>query len=293
MTLEDHLAEYKRDGYTVFPGYLSAEKVKAWRDIMDPEFAQLFPERPDAPRARIVPLLGHEKLAPLAKGHVQIPLMLDFAEKVMGPYVQLDSFEVSGFPVKDNDLKGSVDRWHRDAFHNTETWKSLDIMVEQSPRLYTPPLACNCLTYLQDMNEQTGPLRVVKGSHLEYIFIAKEDEHKPHRRESLLDLKAGDMVFTHHELLHSGTWNISNETRYFLSAYVCRIGLPHRDSFDLPAVHQIMADARAHNDRRMLRFFGEDKEFMAREEAAWARMVEQDRAALTITGTSSGDRMPR
>jgi len=54
-----------------------------------------------------------------------------------------------------------------------------------------------------------------------------------------------------------------------------------------------MADARAHNDRRMLRFFGEDKEFMAREEAAWARMVEQDRAALTITGTSSGDRMPR
>jgi ectoine hydroxylase-related dioxygenase (phytanoyl-CoA dioxygenase family) len=166
-------------------------------------------------------------------------------------------------------------------------------MVEQSPRLYTPPLACNCLTYLQDMNEQTGPLRVVKGSHLEYIFIAKEDEHKPHRRESLLDLKAGDMVFTHHELLHSGTWNISNETRYFLSAYVCRIGLPHRDSFDLPAVHQIMADARAHNDRRMLRFFGEDKEFMAREEAAWARMVEQDRAALTITGTSSGDRMPR
>ena len=30
MTLDEHLEEYKRDGYTVFRGYLSAEKVKAW-----------------------------------------------------------------------------------------------------------------------------------------------------------------------------------------------------------------------------------------------------------------------
>tara|TARA_Y100000588_G_scaffold193182_1_gene207265 strand:+ start:470 stop:1315 length:846 start_codon:yes stop_codon:yes gene_type:complete len=281
MTLDDHLDEYKRDGYTVFRNYISTEKVKAWRDMMDPEFERLFPQRPEAPRAKIVPLLAHEKLAPLAKEHIQMPLMLDFAEKVMGPFVQLDSFEVSGFPVRDDELKGAVDRWHRDAFHNIETWKTVATMAEQSPRLYTPPLACNCLTYLQDMNEETGPLRVVKGSHLEYVFIDEEDEHKPHPRESFLDLKAGDMVFTHHELLHSGTWNISSEVRYFLSAYVCRIGLPHRDTFDLPAVHEILAEAWANNDRRMLRFFGEDSEFMAREEAAWARMVEEDKAALT------------
>jgi hypothetical protein len=250
---------------------------------MDPAFEPLFAKDPHAPRARIVPLLGHEKLAPLAKEHVLNPLMLDFAEKVMGPYVQLDSFEVSAFPVRDHELKGSVDRWHRDAFHNSETWKTVDTMAEQSPRRYIPPLACNCLTYLQDMNEETGPLRVVKGSHLEYVFIAKEDEQKPHPHESFLSLKAGDMVFTHHELLHSGTWNISNETRYFLSAYICRIGLPHRDTFDLPAIRELLADARSRNDRRMLRFFAEDGKFMAREETSWARMLAEDRAALTKT----------
>ncbi|NKB71370.1 MAG: hypothetical protein GKR89_30215 [Candidatus Latescibacteria bacterium] len=280
MTLDQHLRQYKRDGFTVFRGYLSATKVKAWRDLMDPEFARLLPQKPDAPRSRIVPLLAHEKLAPLAQQHVQMPLMLDFAEKVMGPYVQLDSFEVSAFPSRDHDLKDSVDGWHRDAFHNTETWKTAATMPEQSPRPYTPPLACNCLTYLQDMDEDSGPLRVIKGSHREYIFIEPKDARKPHPRESLLDLQAGDMVFTHHELLHSGTWNITGQIRYFLSAYICRIGLPHRDTFDLPAVDQLLAQAKARNDRRMRRFFGQDSDFMAREEASWARMVAQDRAAL-------------
>ena len=139
MTLDDHIAEYKRDGYTVFHGHLSSEKVKSWRDLMDPEFERLFPERPDAPRGRIIPLLGHERLAPLAQEHVQIPAMLDFAERVMGPFVQLDSFEASAFPIRDRGLKGSVDQWHRDACNNTETWRDHATMAEQSPRQYTPP----------------------------------------------------------------------------------------------------------------------------------------------------------
>ena len=280
MTLDEHLEAYKADGFTVFRGYLTPEQVQQWRSQMDAEFPELFAATPERARARIVPLLGHEKLAPLAKEHVQNSLMLDFAERVMGPYVQLDSFEASGFPCRDGDLKGAVDRWHRDAFHNSEMWAEFQTMAEQSPRLYTPPLACNCLTYLQEMNEETGPLRVLKGSHLEYVTIAKEDERKPHPQEVFLDLQAGDMVFTHHELLHSGTWNISQEIRYFLSVYLCRIGLPHRDTFDLPAIHQLQADARRQHDRRLLRLFGEDHLFMSREEESWRQMVQQDQAAL-------------
>jgi hypothetical protein len=253
---------------------------------MDPEFAQLFPRKPDAPRARIVPLLGHERLAPLAAEHVVDTRMLDFAERVMGPFVQLDSFEVSGFPIREHGLRGRVDRWHRDAFNVTQTWAGYSFEYVQALRPYTPPLACNCLTYLQPMNEETGPLRVIPGSHLDYTHIAKEDEHAPHPREALLDLEAGDMVYTHHELLHSGTWNISNQIRYFLSVYVCRIGLPHRDTFDLPAIHDILTSARARNDRRALRLFGQDHNFIGREEEAWSRWVAEDRASrLSQKGT--------
>ena len=137
------------------------------------------------------------------------------------------------------------------------------------------------------MTEETGQLRVVKGSHLEYVFVANEDRRKPHPRESLLSLNAGDMMFTHHELLHSGTWNTSDEIRYFLSVYVCRIGLPHRDTFDLPAIHELVAEAHARNDRRMLRFFAEESDFMAREEESWARLIEEDRLPAATRGKHS------
>ena len=280
MTLQQHLDQYKRDGYTVFPGYLSVDQVAQWRLALDPEFDRLFAQRLDKPRSKIVPLLAHEGLAPLATGHLVNPQMLDFAELVMGPFVQLDSFEVSGFPIREPELGGHVDLWHRDAFYITETWSHYPLTYEQQPRPYTPPLACNCLTYLQEMTPQSGPLRVVPGSHLDYTKIPEEEQHQPHPREQLLSLKAGDMVFTHHELLHSGTWNISDEYRYFLSIYICRIGLPHRDPFDLPAIHRILGEARSRNDRRILRLFGEDDRFMAREESAWRRLVDEDRQAL-------------
>eukprot|EP01050_Picozoa_sp_SAG11_P009918 SAG11_NODE_968_length_6354_cov_16.546922_6_plen_262_part_00 len=36
---------------------------------------------------------------------------------------------------------------------------------------YTPPLACNCLTYLQDMTEDSGAFRCVPGSHLDFRCV--------------------------------------------------------------------------------------------------------------------------
>ncbi|MGA1160769.1 MAG: phytanoyl-CoA dioxygenase family protein, partial [Burkholderiaceae bacterium] len=35
-----------------------------------------------------------------------------------------------------------------------------------------PPLACNAITYLQDLTEEYGPLRVIPGSHRRDIGIA-------------------------------------------------------------------------------------------------------------------------
>ena len=52
------------------------------------------------------------------------------------------------------------------------------------------------------------------------------------------------MVFTHNELLHAGSINTSAQTRYFISAYVQRIGLPHRDRFDVAVVEAIYLAAQ-------------------------------------------------
>ena len=148
--------------------------------------------------------------------------------------------------------------WHRDAFHLTETWANYSFSYTPEPRPYTPPMACNCLTYLQDMNEDTGSLRVIPGSHLDYTFIPEAEKKKAHANEKLIRMSAGDMVVTHCELLYSGSLNSSDAIRYFVSIYLQRFGLPHRDNFATSTIDNILQPARKRNDRRTMRLFGQD-----------------------------------
>jgi len=119
------------------------------------------------------------------------------------------------------------------------------------------------------------------GSHLDYTYITEEAHHEPHPNEKLVSLQAGDMVFTHCELLHSGTLNTSGAIRYFISAYFSHIGLPHRDTFETPTIEQIIADARQRNDRRTLRLFGINEGFYQRQQAAWQQLIDEDKSVLT------------
>ena len=71
---------------------------------------------------------------------------------------------------------------------------------------YRIPSGMNLLCYLQDMNAQTGPLRVIPASHLGAPPTpVGEATWLPHPQEQLLDLKAGDLVVIHSDLIHSGT----------------------------------------------------------------------------------------
>jgi ectoine hydroxylase-related dioxygenase (phytanoyl-CoA dioxygenase family) len=278
---QEHIEEYQSEGYTVFENYLDSEKVASLRAVLDPEFSRHHAEDPNRPRATISSILGHERLASPLSEHILNPRLLDFAEAVMGPYVQLDSMEISGYPSVGIEEKGKVAGWHRDAFNLTEQWVNYPFTYQRQPRFYTPPMACNWLTYLQNMTLDSGPLRVVPGSHLDYTYITEEAHHEPHPNEKLVSLQAGDMVFTHCELLHSGTLNTSGAIRYFISAYFSHIGLPHRDTFETPTIEQIIADARQRNDRRTLRLFGINEGFYQRQQAAWQQLIDEDKSVLT------------
>lgn len=277
MNLKLKIKEFKKQGYTIFNNYIDNNKINEWRNLLDPQFQKIINTNPDATRLTITPILKNLILLKLSKEHLLKKLMLDFSEKVMGPYVQLDSFEVTGYPPKNKSLKGEVHRWHRDQFNVIESWIKHPTMKEQSPKIYTPPLACNCLTYLQDMDKDSGELRIIKESHVNYISIDKTNEDKPQKNETLIKLNAGDMVFTHNEILHSGTINTSKFNRYFLSVYLCKIGFPHRDTFELPVINEIINEAKVNNDLRILRFFGMDNKFMQREEKYWEIMIDKER----------------
>ena len=122
--------------------------------------------------------------------------MLDFLEMAMGPYVQLDSFDISGFPIRDASQKGGPDRWHRDSFHMADLYAGRYEATgrKDEPKPYTPPLACNCLIYLQDINEETEPFRMVPGSHLNSKTIAHSQVYEQHPEQKYLDLNAGDLA---------------------------------------------------------------------------------------------------
>jgi len=115
------------------------------------------------------------------------------------------------------------------------------------------------------MNEESGHLRILTDSHLDYAFVLDGNVHQPQPGEQLVTLEAGDMVYTHNEILHAGSINTSGQIRYFISAYFQRFGLPHRDDFRHPLVAAIKTEARARNDRRILRLFAEDDQLEERE----------------------------
>ena len=71
-----------------------------------------------------------------------------------------------------------------------------------------------------------------------------------------------------------------NEIRYFISIYLQRFGLPHRDNFENATIETILQTARKRNDRRTMRLFGHDETLNQRQQTAWQRMIEEDKQAI-------------
>lgn len=294
--LTEHLEEYKQQGYTIFRGFMPPETVKRLRETCDPLFDRIFQteKHQKNPLARDV-IGGHDGWQLRADGGTpqtalgtelmaatvfeQSGVLLRFTEMLLGPFVQHDSLQIAGYPMVSAEFEGVGYGWHHDGFNTSTSATAKD------PKAYTPPAACNCLTYLQDM-DTNGAFRCVPGSHLDFSQHAPPrpagaapTEHWQVPGEIAVDGKAGDLVVTHCDLLHGSTHNTQPGYRYFISEYVQQAGLPHRDSMDDPAYSGFLSQARDNQDRRILRFFGEDQGpngHQARLEAMWSQQVKAE-----------------
>ena len=323
--LAEQVEQFKKRGYTVLRGVLSADEVASARERLDPLIAQKLAaqigeiEDKPATGAEIAAtgrtisiggpvdsaLIGYPGLLaaapdvaePLVKPFLLNPRLLDLAERVMGPYVQGDGFYVVGTPPASltggptgipsrADLLAEPAGWHRDAYSHHRFWRSNPGYaddLEDGGQPYTPPLAAHFLCYLQDMDGPGGPLLAVPGSHRSAIGDQPEGDEE----ESVVqvDAKAGDVVFFHCDMLHSGAINRAvDDWRYMVTSFVVRSGLPHRDDFkDAPLVQAMVEEAKARGDRRALRFLVADTEEggpLGREEAQWQAAVEGERRML-------------
>jgi hypothetical protein len=270
-TGDERLAAYRRDGFTVFPG-LHAGRVAAWREAY-PALRRRFNAPHGGDDGDLVDLV---ELAPEQfLDAVADPAVLDFAERVMGPRVQLDSVHFRLDPVVPPEQRLRPVHWHRD-------------MDAQFPPegAYLHPFAINAITYLQDLDDDLGPFRAIPGSHRRALAIAPRERQAPRPDEILLRPRAGDVIVTHNGLWHSGSCNVSGRPRFFLSCYYHVNWLPTRDNLAGPAVARIKAWARGRGDARLLRLFGEDPlraqrmhaTGMEPEDETWRRWRDEERA---------------
>jgi hypothetical protein len=271
-TLEEHLEEFKRVGFTVFPKMLSDTWVAEMRAAFE-GIADRIPTRDDSRLAVFVDVLEHEP--ELVLPAISNERLLDFAEMLVGPHVQLESVtyrRTAPQTLIDSPATG----FHRDLF-----------AFFPDDDVYHRPLLFNALSYLQDLTEETGPLRIIPGSHMRAQSIAPEQTKQPHADEVLVYPRAGDVAVFHCSMLHSGSLNLSDDYRYLFFMTLNHSWLKHRANFQGPISRAVIGRARARNDRRLLRLLGEDDLFMPRansgftqpDEEQWRKWIAEDVAA--------------
>jgi hypothetical protein len=258
-----YVAAFTEHGYAHFRGLYSAAQAGAFhalyeRAAADWQFAAGAGEPPEAvggllerfPR-EVFPALTH-------------PVLLGFAEAVMGPFVQLDSAVVNSDPPVAQDQRGQPVMWHRDRFGSVP------------PGVYVRPASIVFLSYLQPMTGAAGPLRVVPASHREARLVPGGELQAPLPGEVLVPAEPGDVVAIHHNLLHSGTRNTSDRDRRFFGFIYNLSALRPEDNFAGPNCRALADSARRAGDRRLLRLLGEDPLIFPRQNSGFTTGHEND-----------------
>ena len=271
-SLEEHLAEFKRDGFTLLPQMLDPAWIREMRDGFE-ELEGRVPNADGSRPAAITDLLEH-KPEPVLRA-LSNERLLDFAEMLVGPHVQLESITFRRTPPQP-EQDGAALGFHRDMF-----------AFFPEDGVYHRPLLFNALSYLQDLTDETGPLRIIPGSHMRALRMSPEEARRPHPEEVIVYPRAGDTAVFHCSMLHSGSPNRSNDYRYLFFLTFNHSWLKHRANYRGPVSQAVIAGARARNDRRLLRLLGVDDRFVQRancgflepDEENWKRWIAEDAAA--------------
>ena len=268
-TLEQHLEEFKTIGFTLFPKMLDDEWVAQMRAAFE-EIADRIPNPDGSRSATFVDVLEHKP--DLVLSAMSNPRLLDFAEMIVGPHVQLESITYRRTAPQPADTK-PVLGFHRDMF-------------AEFPQegVYHRPLLFNALSYLQDLDDQNGPLRILPGTHMKAMPLKPDERTQPHPDEVILYPQAGDIAVFHNAMLHSGTANYSDDHRYLFFLTMNHSWLKHRANYTGPVSESVKARARHTGNRRLLRLLGEDPLFVPRansgfnepDEEMWKKWIGED-----------------
>ena len=274
-TLELHREKFREQGYTLFPRILPNAWVQRTRDAFH-QIAESVEEVRETHKMGGAIFLEEEP--ELALAAITAPRLLDFAEMLIGPYVQLESITYRASPpVSSREAAKRPRGYHRDMFA---------FFPEEG--IYHRPLLFDAIVYLQDLTDENGPLYVLPGSHRRAMGLTDEQRWRSRPGEVAVYPKAGDVVMFHCSLLHSGSPNTSDERRHIFIITYNHAWLKFRADYSGPACRAIIERARRRSDRRMLRLLGHDELMFQRanwgyrrpDTEIWKQWSDEDRVAL-------------
>lgn len=244
-SLDRHIETFERDGYVHLRAVYPADQIAELHRMRDQAVRDwLFATGTSAVPEAIGDVL--ERFPRQGFDAVTNALPLGLAEAVMGPIVQLDSTVLVGCPSVSPDLRSQPVAWHRDRFGFFPVGA------------YTPPQAIIGIAYLQEMTDDVGPLRIIPASHRHPVTVDLACRQEHQTGEHTVHTEPGDLVFLHHNLLHSGTRNVSGTERRFFGFTYSASCHTQQDNFSGPNCQALAATARRTHDRRILRLLGHD-----------------------------------
>ena len=131
---------------------------------------------------------------------------LSIARAMMGPLVRLRTLSARiGYPG--DDLQ-----------HQTPWHQHLRVISDPLPPWFSRPHCIDCLIYLDDLNEDTGAVAVVPGSH-NWLDKTTPNSYEPVQGEVELRVKAGGGVLIHGNLWHRALPTLKTKRRMLILSY--------------------------------------------------------------------------
>jgi ectoine hydroxylase-related dioxygenase (phytanoyl-CoA dioxygenase family) len=228
VSTEIDQSAFEKRGYSVIPDLLTAdEAAEAWSTF------DSFSVPNGGRSANERQVLKHDIFGRILMKN----RLLDAVEAVLGDDLQLlamDSLETA--PQRGPRGEGSRSAWHVDF-----------------TSVVPSTIAVNVAMYLQDMTPETGPLRVIPGSH-RWGRLPTDDEETAERDDEVeVPVSAGTGVMFDAQIWHTGSANHSERPRRGIFTYFGHYWMKRMDEFARSPLPSFVTES---TDSRLRQLFG-------------------------------------
>ena len=205
----EELQTFADTGYLIREGLFQGEVLEKLRDALDRLEEREWEKRDKAIAGKRG--WGFIPRHLMDKDEVFLELLrfqpiLSIARAMMGPLVRLRGLSARiTYPGEDRE-------------HQTPWHQHLRVVSKPLPPWFSRPHCMDCLIYLDDLNEDTGAVAVVPGSH-NWLDKATPNTYGPVEGETKLQVKAGGVVLIHGNLWHRGLPTLNAKRRMLILSY--------------------------------------------------------------------------